>query len=65
MSERVFLIRLGAYGDILGITPLVKYLKEEKKWEVYFHTSERGMELIENNPYIDKIIPYKSDSVTN
>lgn len=59
---RYLVIRYGAYGDMIIITPLLKHLKSLGH-EVYLHTSERGMELLKNSKYIDKFIPYKSDSV--
>jgi len=59
---RIGIIRLGAFGDCVIITPLLRYLKEQGN-EVHLMTSERGVEILANNPFIDKLIPYVSNSI--
>ncbi len=59
---RYLITRYGAIGDSIIVSPLLKYLKEQGN-EVYMHTSETGLQILENNPYIDKMIPYKSNSI--
>lgn len=59
---RTLLIRLGAFGDVLAVTPLVRFLKEKGN-EVYFLGSEQAQEILQNNPYVDKFIYHKRDSV--
>lgn len=60
---RILVCRLGAWGDCIIITPLIKYLKEQGN-EVYVLTSELiGMQVFANNPHIDKLIPYVKDTV--
>lgn len=64
MSENVVgVIRYGAIGDMVFITPLLKHLKEDLGDTVHLNTSETGMEVLRNNPYVDKFIPYVSNSV--
>lgn len=60
---RILLERIGALGDCIIVTPLIHYLKELGN-EVYFFTSaESGVDIVKNNPHIDKIIPYIRDTV--
>lgn len=59
---RVLVIRIGAFGDVLITTPLVYNLKAIGH-EVYYLTSEQGLQILDNNPNIDKIIYHKKDSI--
>ena len=44
-------------GDIIRTTPILEPLKEKyPKSEILFLTHEKSYELIENNPYIDKVL---------
>lgn len=61
---RILIVRLGAIGDCIQITPLAKYIKERGN-EVYILTSEQGMEILKANPFIDKLIYHKKDSVSD
>lgn len=59
---RALIIRLGAIGDCIITTPLVRYLHEQG-WEIYYNTSEEGVEILKHSPRIKKIIPHIRDSV--
>lgn len=59
---RLLIVRYGAWGDSIIITPLLRHLKAEGH-EIYLHTSEMGMKVLKGNPNIDKFIPYVSKSV--
>lgn len=59
---RVLVVRLGAYGDMLIITPLLRYLKQQGH-EVYLNTSKCGQEMMLHNPYVDKLLYYEANSV--
>jgi len=59
---RYLVTRYGAIGDSILITPLLRYLKEKGN-EVYLHTSETGLKILAENPFVDKIVPYKSNSI--
>jgi heptosyltransferase-2 len=44
-------------GDVIRTTPILEALKEKyKKSKIIFLTHEKSYELIENNPFIDKVI---------
>lgn len=59
---RILLVRYGAWGDSIIITPLIRAIKKAGH-ELYMHTSEMGMQVLAGNPNIDKFIPYKTSSV--
>ena len=52
---KVLIIRLGAYGDHLCISPVIKRLKELGHY-VVFNTNDRGKEVFEHCPHIDELI---------
>ena len=62
--KRYLIVRLGAFGDCLIITSLLRYLKQGGN-EVYLLTSEQGEQVFANNPYIDKIKIHERDSIAN
>lgn len=62
MAKRTLVIRLGAYGDCVIITPVIKRLKERGDY-VMLNVSTRGKEVFANNPYVDELIEHKQDSV--
>lgn len=59
---RTLICRIAAIGDVVQITPLIHYLKEAGN-EVYVITSTQGMQILKNNPYIDKLIHYEAETV--
>lgn len=59
---RVLVCRIAAIGDMVQITPLVRFLKEQGN-EVYLITSTQGMEVFKHNPFIDKLIYYEAETV--
>lgn len=61
---RYLVVRLGAYGDNLIVSPLLSHLKKVGH-EVYVLTSEQGQEIFKHNPNIDKLIQHKRDSIPN
>jgi len=62
MNNRVLIVRLGAYGDVIITTPLVRKLHEDAM-DIIYLTSERGMEVLKGSPYIKKLILHPKDSV--
>jgi ADP-heptose:LPS heptosyltransferase len=61
-SKRALIIRWGAMGDIIITTPLIRYLHEQG-WEIYYHASESGAEILKHNPRITKLITHITNSV--
>lgn len=61
-QKSVFISRPGAYGDVLITTPVLPMLHKEG-YRIVYHTSERGEEVLRNNPYIDKLIVKQKDEI--
>lgn len=53
--KKALIIRYGAYGDGLIITPAVRRLKE-LGYHTILYGSQRMKEIFENNPYLDEFI---------
>jgi ADP-heptose:LPS heptosyltransferase len=53
--KKALVIRLGAYGDMIILTPVIKRLKEQGYY-VVLNTNKRGKEIFENNPNVDEYI---------
>ncbi len=64
MKKRILIIRCGAYGDMLIVSPLFKALKQQG-WHVILNTGTRGMEVLKNNPHIDELILYEHENKDN
>lgn len=51
---KFLIIRIGAIGDVIMTTPIVKAIKEKHpKAEITYLVGKWSMEVLENNPYID------------
>lgn len=61
---RYLVVRIGAFGDVVITTPLIRELKKRDN-EVYVLTSERGEQILRYNPNIDKLIVHKKNSIPN
>ena len=59
-NKKVLIVRYGAYGDNLIITPVLKRLKE-LGYRVVLNTNKRGREVFLNNPNIDEYIDHDED----
>lgn len=60
---KVLLIRLGAYGDAVMTTPLLRELKKDGH-HVTCHISKAGHEVLKHSPNVDKFIIEQSDKKT-
>ena len=54
-KKKALLIRLSALGDVIFNLPLANILKKNG-YEVHWITSEKGFDIINNNPLVDKAI---------
>lgn len=58
-DKTIFIWRTGGGGDLLMLTPALKYIKT--KWpscKIKFSTDIRYADLLENHPFIDEVLPY-------
>jgi ADP-heptose:LPS heptosyltransferase len=53
--KKVIVCRLGAIGDCIIITPVIKKLKE-MGYYIIFYTSKRGQEVFKDDPRIDEML---------
>lgn len=61
MTIKYLIVRFSSIGDIVLTTPVVRGLKEQvEDAEVHFLTKPQYADILENNPYIDKIHTLKS-----
>lgn len=62
---KILIFRSGAYGDCLITTPVIRYL-HSKGHKITYVTGDRGMEVLKNNPHVDKLLKHdESISVDN
>lgn len=59
---RCLVFRMGAFGDVIITTPLVRKLKKSG-YDVYYATTERGDQILKGNPHITKVIATKTDEI--
>ena len=55
MGKKVLIIRLSALGDVIFNLPLANIL-QKNGYEVHWITSEKGFDIINNNPLVNKAI---------
>ncbi|MAG10935.1 hypothetical protein CMI44_01320 [Candidatus Pacearchaeota archaeon] len=64
-SKKILILKFGAMGDVLRTTPILTALRKKHGEDilVYWMTAQDSVELLENNPLIDKIFPYNLENV--
>ncbi|MFH1365428.1 MAG: glycosyltransferase family 9 protein [archaeon] len=64
-SKKILILKFGAMGDVLRTTPILFALRKKYGEDVlvYWMTSSGSVELLENNPLIDKILFYNLENV--
>lgn len=66
MSKKTALvIRCGAYGDMVIVSPVFKALRAAGYDNIICHTGKRGLEVLKFNPFIDKFIEYEFEGKEN
>lgn len=60
--KKCLIIRLGAYGDSIIMTPLLKTLKEDG-YHVTANVNEQAKTILIHDPHIDAWLDHKTDSV--
>jgi len=56
-SKKCLIIRLGAYGDMCMITPVLRRLKQ-LEFHVILNTGKRGLAVLRHDPHIDEFIEH-------
>lgn len=64
-SKKILIIKLGALGDVLRTTCILPALrlKYGEDIMIYWMTDLSGVELLKNNQFIDRILPYNNESI--
>lgn len=64
-DNSVLIIRYGAIGDMVQLTPLLRTLKKKGKYVcVNCHSDGGGYQVLKNNPYIDEFWLQKKHQIT-
>lgn len=61
-QKTALILRWGAFGDHVQSTPIIRALKQDG-YHVTVHSSDRGLPIYKNNPFVDEIIQYVDDTV--
>jgi len=61
-NKRVCIVRYGAWGDAIMMSPVLRKYKEEG-WHVTLNCTEKCFEILRTNPYIDAFIVQKSNEI--
>ncbi len=65
IKMRILIVKLGAMGDVLRTTPLLEALKRRHTGcRISWVVDEESQELLENNPSIDRILPYGPEALS-
>lgn len=59
---RLLIARYGAFGDVVVLTPVLRYLASQGH-ELVVIVNERGVQVLKNNPNIKTLIEQKTDTV--
>lgn len=60
MPVKILIIRFSSIGDIVLTTPVVRCLKQQLQAEVHFLTKKPFRNILDANPYVDKVYAIKS-----
>lgn len=63
-AKTAAVIRYGAFGDVLQSASILPGLKRQG-YHVTFFCTPRGVEVIENDPHIDRLVVQEEDAVPN
>ncbi len=65
IKRTILIIKLGAMGDVLRTTSILEALKKRYKGsQITWVVDEESKELLENNPYLDRILSYGTEALT-
>src|SRR5210317_1142948 len=60
--SKVLIIRFSSIGDIVLTSPVIRCVKQQISGsEVHFLTKKAFVPIVENNPYIDKVIEFNNN----
>jgi len=64
-SKKILIIKLGAIGDVLRTTSILPALRKKYGPDIliYWMTNPESVDLLRNNPLVDKVLPYNLKNV--
>ena len=62
-KKEVLVVRYGAFGDAVWMTPVLKQLKEDG-WYVVYNTTEYSAQVLKHCPWIDEFMLQPQDAIT-
>lgn len=54
-AEKILIVRFSSIGDIVLTTPIVRRLYQQRAVEIHYLTKSRFSNLLEHNPYIERV----------
>lgn len=64
MGKRILIIKLGATGDVLRTTPILRPLKEKyAPSHITWLVDKSSVEVLKGNPFIDKLMVFDAESL--
>ncbi len=60
---KLLIVKLGAIGDVIRTTSILKGLKEKYNASIYWVTKEDAVDVLKNNKLIDKIFVFNKDEI--
>ena len=61
--KKVLVIRFSSIGDIVLTTPVLRCMKEQADIELHYLTKKSFQQILENNPYVDKVHVFESTTI--
>jgi heptosyltransferase-2 len=62
--QKILIIKCRAQGDVLRTTPILQALKRKyHSSHISWLVDEESIELLDNNPFIDRVLPYNLESI--
>ena len=59
--KKILIIRFSSIGDIVLTTPLIRCVKKQTNAEIHYLTKTQYATIIDSNPYVDKVITFKTN----
>lgn len=64
-SKKILIIKFGALGDVIRTTTILPAIRKKygNNVLIYWMTNTESVDLLKDNPFIDKILPYNLENV--
>ena len=62
--KKILIIRFSSIGDVILTSPIVRCIKDQTGAELHYLTKASMTSLVNNNPYVDKVIPFEKEDAS-